>query len=136
TATAIQGTRRRLPHRHDLREINFGAWELRRFDDVESEDPHLIRAYWETPGEIEPPGGESWNAVRARVDAAIDTLIATHQGADLIVVVHFGVILTQIQRAGGLSSNEAFSHRINNLSVTEITRLSQGWRTGRINHVP
>ncbi|MFC3612382.1 histidine phosphatase family protein [Lutimaribacter marinistellae] len=136
TATAIQGKRRRLPHHRDLREINFGAWELRRFDDVESDDPQLIRAYWETPGEVEPPGGESWNAVRARVDATIDGLMTEHAGADLVIVAHFGVILTQIQRAGGLSANQAFSHRIDNLSVTEIASRPAGWETVRINHLP
>jgi len=35
TASAIQRTRTRLPHQPLLREINFGAWELRRFAEVE-----------------------------------------------------------------------------------------------------
>jgi broad specificity phosphatase PhoE len=135
TADAIQGNRTRLPHRPALREINFGAWELRLYREVEAEDPDHIRAYWETPGDIRPPGGESWNQVRARVDAAIDSLIAAHPGADLIVVAHFGVILTQVQRALGVDAGTAFGHRIDNLSVTEIARRPNGWRTDRINHL-
>jgi len=136
TADAIQNNRPRLPHHPALREIHFGDWELRSFREVEAEDPDHIRAYWETPGDICPPGGESWHQVCARVNAAIDTLITTHPNSDLIIVAHFGVILTQIQRAENLSADAVFGHKIDNLSVTELTRLANGWQTGRINHQP
>ncbi|WP_164659480.1 histidine phosphatase family protein [Tropicibacter sp. Alg240-R139] len=136
TASAIQGNRTRLPHRSDLREINFGEWELRRFAEIDAEDPALIRAYWETPGDVRPPNGESWNEVCARVNAAIDALIAQHSGNDLIIVAHFGVILTQVQRALRLDAEQAFGHKIDNLSITELTHHAQGWDVARINHLP
>jgi alpha-ribazole phosphatase len=130
TADAIQGRRRRLPHDPDLREIHFGDWELQHFTEVE--DQAHIRRFWEEPGAIAPPNGESWDAVCARVIAAVDRL--THL-EDIIIVAHFGVILTQVQRALGISGYEAFSHKIDNLSVTEIT-FDGGWSAGRINHIP
>lgn len=136
TGDAIQGSRRRLPHLPALREIHFGDWELRTWAEVNAEDPERIRAYWEQPGDSTPPGGESWNAVRARVDTAIDMLITRHQGQDLVIAGHFGQILTQIQRAAGLTAAEAFSHKIDNLSVSEVAHTPDGWRTGRINHLP
>lgn len=136
TATAIQGTRRRLPHHPDLREIHFGTWEMRAFAEIEAEDPELAFAYWDSPGDVRPPNGESWNAVRARVDAAIDRLIGMHTGADLVIVAHFGVILTQVQRALDLDAQQAFAHRIDNLSVTELAFDGKTWSAGRINHLP
>ncbi|MBY6057588.1 histidine phosphatase family protein [Leisingera daeponensis] len=136
TASAIQGRRERLPHAQALREIHFGAWELRTWAEVDAEDPERIRAYWETPGDVTPPGGESWHQVCARVNAAIDALIATHQGRDLIVVGHFGQILTQIQRAEMLTAEEVFAHRIDNLSVSEVSYGPDGWQAGVINHLP
>ncbi|MBE1283621.1 MAG: histidine phosphatase family protein [Rhodobacteraceae bacterium] len=137
TAHAIQGDgHTRLPHHPDLREIHFGAWELRTWAEIDAEDPDHIRAYWETPGDVRPPGGESWNEVCARANRTIDELIQAYSGRNLIVVAHFGMILTQVQRAEQLTAEEAFSHRIDNLSVTEITRLAEGWETGRINHLP
>ncbi len=136
TADAIQASRIRLPHEPALREINFGAWELRRSKDIEVEDPDRIRAYWTTPGDVRPPGGESWHEVCARVDSAVDALIAAHTGEDLIIVAHFGVILTQVQRALQLDADQAFGHKIDNLSVTELTHGSKGWQVGRINHNP
>ncbi|MCL6282933.1 histidine phosphatase family protein [Ruegeria sp. 2012CJ41-6] len=136
TATAVETGRARLPHDEALREIHFGDWELRAFDEIEAEDPDRIRAYWDQPGDVRPPNGESWNEVCARVDASIDRLIAAHTGRDLIVVAHFGVILTQVQRALRLDAEAAFAHRIDNLSVTEIAHSAAGWTVGRINHRP
>jgi broad specificity phosphatase PhoE len=133
TADAIQGNRQRLPHRKTLREINFGTWELRSFKDIEAEDPQRAFAYWTNPGDVRPPEGESWHETRARVDGEIDRLIAEHNGRDLVVVVHFGVILTQIQRALDIDAQETFSHKIDNLSLTQITRLDNGWDVHTIN---
>lgn len=135
TADAIQEGRPRLPHDQNLREMHFGDWELKRFNEVEAEAPDHIRAFWETPGDIAPPNGESWNQVSNRVDTAIDRLIAAHQGRDLIVVAHFGVVLTQVARAKGLSGSEAFSHKIDNLSVTTI-QTGEHWCAEVINHNP
>jgi len=136
TADAIQRDRRRLEHDAALREIHFGDWELKTFAEIEAADPDRIRAYWETPGDVRPPNGESWNEVTNRVDGAIDRLITAHRGAKLIVVVHFGVILTQIQRAEQLTAEEVFAHRIDNLSVTSIKIDGTGWTVEPINHIP
>ncbi len=134
TADAIADGRPRLPHDPALREINFGAWEMRPYAEIESLDPDLIRAYWETPGDIAPPGGESWNAVAARVGTAIDGYLARDL-PDLIVVAHFGMILTQLQRALGVSTTQVFAHKIDNLSLTELQWRRPGWVVGRINHI-
>jgi len=136
TADAIQGTRQRLDHDPDLREIHFGDWELRNFKEIEAEDPERIRAYWEHPGDVRPPNGESWNEVATRVDRGIDRLISNHTGKDLIIVVHFGVILTQVQRAEKLTASEVFAHRIDNLSVTSIHIDDKAWSLQHINHIP
>ena len=134
TATAdVLSPAHRLPHDPALREMHFGAWELRTFTDVEAEDPQTIRSFWEQPGHVAPPGGESWNALRARVDGAIDGYL-NHD--DLIVVAHFGVILTQVQRALGIGAYAAFGHKVDNLSVTELTYESGQWHVGKINHRP
>ncbi len=135
TADAIQGPRQRLPHDPDRREIHFGDWELKGFAAIEAKDPDRIRAYWEHPGDVRPPNGESWNEVATRVDRSIDRLITTHAGQDIIVVVHFGVILTQVQRAEKLTASEVFAHRIDNLSVTSI-HIDKDWSLQHINHIP
>lgn len=134
TADAISGPRQRLPHQGALREIHFGAWEMLTHAQIPEQD--LAREFWERPGDVRPPEGESWNQVSSRVNAAVDALIASYPGQDIVAVAHFGVILTQVQRALGISPYQAFGHKIDNLSVTEL-RLSNGqWNAGVINHLP
>ncbi|MCB6179005.1 histidine phosphatase family protein [Rhodobacter sp. Har01] len=129
TADALS-PRRRLPHDRDWRELNFGRWELRRWDEVE--DQARARAFWDDPGDTCPPGGESWNALTARVTAAIDRL-AAHP--EVIVVAHFGPILAALQLAEGLTPAAAFTHRIEPLSVTCLD-LGPAPRAMAINHRP
>lgn len=131
TADAL-GTRPRLPHDPDFREMHFGQWETRPFAEIEAETPDHIRAFWETPGDIAPPGGESWNALTARSWAALDRL----QGLapDIIVVAHFGPIVAALQRAERLSPEAAFAHRIDNLSVTCLRLIPP--KVLSINHRP
>ena len=46
TATAIQGSRTRLPDRAGLREFDFGAWDGLHFAEVAERWPDLSRGYW------------------------------------------------------------------------------------------
>ncbi len=117
TADAL-GPRPRLPHDPGLREIHFGHWEARSFAEIEAETPDLIRAFWDQPGDIRPPSGESWNDLTARTWAVLDRLQGT--APDIIVVAHFGPIIAAVQRAARLSPVQAFAHRIDNLSVTSL----------------
>lgn len=133
TADALRGDRPRLPHDPDLREIHFGTWENRSHEDISAKDEPLSRRFWENPGDVAPPRGESWHALQARVDAAADRLI--RRGGDVIVVAHFGPILTQLQRALGCSATEAFGHTIRPLSLTQCNWDGGRWSAGRIDHI-
>ncbi len=136
TANAIAGARTRLPHATDLREFNFGDWDGLTFDQVAARDPDLSRAYWETPGDITPPNGESWNAAASRITPFVQDMNTRHPDRHIIAVAHIGVIMTQIQLAGGLAPTEAISHKIDNLSVTRLQWDGDMWETGAINHLP
>ncbi|WP_299848245.1 histidine phosphatase family protein [uncultured Roseovarius sp.] len=134
TADAIATGRDRLPHDPDLREIHFGTWEMQGFDHIEDQDH--VRAFWDQPGDVRPPQGESWHEVVARVDRGVTRLMAAHPGRDIIAVAHFGAILTQVQQALQVGAYEAFSHKIDNLSVTDLHWDGARWHAGTINHIP
>lgn len=137
TADVVEhATRRRLPHHADLREMHFGVWDGMHFSDVAARDPELSRAYWETPGDVQAPEGESWNQTAARVHGVVDAMNAAHPEAHIIAVAHFGVILTQVQRALGVTAHQAMAHKIDNLSVTRITHRAGDWEVETINHLP
>lgn len=135
TADALEQSRRRLPHRRDLRELHFGVWDGLHFKEVAARDPALSRAYWETPGDVQAPEGESWNQTATRVNAVVDDMNTSHPDAHIIAVAHFGVILTQIQRALGVTAYAAMAHKIDNLSVTRIAHDAGIWQVETINHL-
>lgn len=136
TADALGQGRQRLPHMAGLRELHFGDWDGQTWDAVAATHPDLSRAYWEAPGDHAPPNGESWNEATARVSAATDALVAAYAGRDIVIVAHFGAILTQVQRALGCTAVEVFAHRIDTLSVTRLDLDGSGWRVVQINHLP
>lgn len=127
----------RLPHDPALREIDFGVWDGMRFDAVAARDPELSRAFWEQPGDVRAPEGESWNQTMARVSAAVDRMNVAYPDRHIIAVAHFGVILTQVQRALRVSAYEAMAHKIDNISVTTLHHNgSDAWDVTHINHLP
>lgn len=137
TADHLAGTaHRRLRHEHGLREIDFGIWDGMRFDAVAARDPELSRLFWEQPGDIRAPDGESWNQTTARVNAVVDRLNTDHPESHIIAVAHFGVILTQVQRALAVTAYEAMAHKIDNISVTTLHHDAGRWRAEQINHMP
>ncbi|MES2665040.1 MAG: histidine phosphatase family protein [Pseudomonadota bacterium] len=135
TADALCATRHRLPPDPALREFHFGDWDGLTFAEVSARWPDLSRQYWEDPGHTAPPNGESWHQAAARVAAAADRLLALPQ-TDVIIVAHFGAILTQYQRAAGLTPYQALAQTIDNLSVTCLCHDDGLWTAAQVNHIP
>jgi len=74
----------------DLREIDFGSFEGRAYEEIERSEPELFRAWMETPTAVRFPGGESYGDLRVRAVRALDAVRAAHGSA--VVVTHGGVI--------------------------------------------
>ena len=74
----------------DLRELDFGELEGRRYEEIEASDPELYRAWMETPTKVRFPGGESYSDLQARVLPALDRIRAAHETA--LAVTHGGVV--------------------------------------------
>ncbi|HUF55135.1 MAG TPA: histidine phosphatase family protein [Thermohalobaculum sp.] len=77
---ARDGGRPRLDPR--LRELDFGAWEGRRWDAIDRAESDPWAA---DPWGLAPPGGETFAALHARVAAALDdaapgAILVTHAG--------------------------------------------------------
>lgn len=134
TADAIQGSRPRLAHQPSLREIHFGRWEGLDHIQAKKRDPELIFAFWDQPGCVAAPDGESWDQLADRVSRAVDQLDAELPPGPIIAVAHFGTILTQVQRVLGISAYTAFGHKIENLSLTHL-RLGPAPKAISINQI-
>ncbi|MDB2517960.1 histidine phosphatase family protein, partial [Amylibacter sp.] len=80
TATEIQNMRERLPNNKNLREFNFGEWELKKSSEIAAKYPKLSKDYWTSPGDIAPPNGESWNQAAKRINAEVDNINEKYKG--------------------------------------------------------
>ena len=89
----------------DLREIDFGAFEGRTYEEIELSEPDIFAAWMTTPTAVRFPGGESYGDLRVRASRALDEIRAAHDAA--VVVTHGGVI-----RAGVASWLELPDHAI------------------------
>jgi broad specificity phosphatase PhoE len=70
------------------------------------------------------------------MSSAVDQLVVDHVGRDIIIVAHFGVILSQVQRATSMPAKSVLAFKIDNLSVTCIEHLNPAWRVLGVNHLP
>ena len=62
-------------------------------------------------------------------------LTRKYAGHHIIAVAHFGVILTQVQMAMGVPAEQVLAHKIDKLSVTDITWENGTGRVGTINRL-
>jgi broad specificity phosphatase PhoE len=74
------------------REMSFGEWEGQKVSDVWRTSPDLIRAYYENPLSVTPPGGEPMMEVQSRIVSAWNALLDNHSGEHILLVIHSGVI--------------------------------------------
>ncbi|MDG1936541.1 MAG: histidine phosphatase family protein [Paracoccaceae bacterium] len=133
TADALKLVQKRLPDDSNLREINFGDWELKPFAEIDKTDHDRVFDFYDNPGETSAPNGESWDGFCQRTNRAIDKLMNTYTGQPLIIVAHFGVIVSQIQRAEGGGAKRAMRHKIDNFSLTHLSYGDANWTINRLN---
>lgn len=84
-----------------LTETDFGDWEGLTFREAAERDPDL-HARWLGDPSLPAPGGESFDAVRERVEEARRDLVARYPGANIVVVSHVTPIKTLLQLALGV----------------------------------
>lgn len=87
-----------LPAAHipGLSEMNFGAFEMRGYEEMK-ENPDYLAWITDETGDFVCPGGESANRFKARIFAAFDELVSA--GKDILIVTHGGVIANLMARA-------------------------------------
>jgi len=89
--TALEIARARdLRVQRDVRldEIDQGAWEGQRRDEIVASHPHELERWKEYPIDLRLPGGETLEEVRQRVRAALDDIILLHEGRTICIVAH------------------------------------------------
>jgi probable phosphoglycerate mutase len=96
---ALAGSGLQIHRTADLREASFGAWQGKRWTDVEREFPQEVSHYRRDYGHYAPPGGESLTALRRRSVAAFHRIAGDHRGQTVALFSHGGpcrVILADV----------------------------------------
>jgi len=75
-----------------LKERSFGVWEGMSFDEIKEKWPEAFNAWAANPLKFSPMGGESTIAVRDRVIKAFEEIMRKHNGENIAIVSHGGVI--------------------------------------------
>ena len=93
TAAAIF-PRHRIVHDDRLAERHLGDWQGRAKDDVRAESPEAFTEAGTLDLRVTPPGGESFDELRARVHAVLSEIAARPADGRVAVVAHNAVLRT------------------------------------------
>ena len=84
--------------------------------------------FWPTSHAERPEDGESFDDVILRVGSAMERLVRTHEGEDVVVVCHGGVIRAAVAHVLQLGGEQALRWTVGNISLTRIERRGTSWR--------
>lgn len=96
----------------DLREIDFGVYQGRPYDDV----PAIEGGYIVTPF----PGGESNEGMARRVISTINDIYEANKEATVLIVTHSGPISAILAAQSGSALEDALNRKTNNSDVIEL----------------
>ncbi|MBL1074415.1 bifunctional RNase H/acid phosphatase [Nocardia sp. 2] len=104
-----------------LIETDFGAWEGLTFLEARDQDPELHERWLGDPS-LPPPGGESFDQVRERIEGVRRDLVALYPGANVLVVSHVTPIKTLLQLALGVGPSLLYRLHLDlaSLSIAEF----------------
>lgn len=127
---------------HRLAEQHYGRWHGRTRDELAAMRGDGPRhKFWMTTADDQPPEGESFRTVAARVSDALDALTLRFAGRSIVAVTHGGAIRAALAHALGLDLDRALTISVENLSTTRIDHvagegLGGDWRTVFVNRRP
>ncbi len=108
-----------------LRECAFGRWEGLTFAEVQEGWPDELTA-WLSDTAVAPPGGESFDAVAARVRRARDQLLARHAGRTVLAVTHVTPIKLIVREALAAPLSALYRMELSPASLTEVEWYAEG----------
>lgn len=91
-----------------LRELDFGEFEGRTYDEIAALHPDVYRRWMESPTDVCFPGGESFSQMRTRVIRLREELLTRHAGESIALITHGGNIRILLADALGVPPRNIF----------------------------
>jgi alpha-ribazole phosphatase len=120
----------------DLIEQGLGDWQGLSHAEWPAVLTQPKHPFWPLAGDEQPPGGESMAHVIDRVGAAMEHLAETHDGQDVVIVAHGGSIRAAVAHALRIGPDNSLHLVVQNLSLTRLERVPEGWRVVCVNELP
>lgn len=96
-----------------LKEMNFGEWEGRTWDAIQTQDSERAEHWMQNFVEVACPGGESYRDLSRRTDEFLNALTASSDSlpeddAVLLIIAHGGSIRSIVARLLGIDLERSF----------------------------
>lgn len=114
-----------------LDEINQGAWEGLRRDEIVVSHPDLHERWLQFPSDLRLPDGETLDEVCCRVGSALDELLRMHADETVCVVAHSVSMAVIKHKLEGISLRSALSTLPENASWQRLTSDKEAAAQGR-----
>jgi len=75
----------------DFKEIYFGDWEGKSYNQINQESPLLLERFYQDTQNHPPPNGETLIDFQKRVISGLLSVIETYQGKNIVLICHGGV---------------------------------------------
>jgi broad specificity phosphatase PhoE len=105
-----------------LTECDLGDWEGRTWDEVRQADAERYARFRAEPARNPHPGGESLEAVHARVARSVEEVLDAHPGKNLLVVSHHVVLRVYLAGLLGLGPGRARELALANGAFAVVVR--------------
>lgn len=119
-----------------LIEQNLGEWHNMPHQELPQHLRLAPHPFWSISATECPPGGESMLDVCGRVGVTLDRLAEAYEGQNIVAVSHGGAIRAALAHALRIHPETALHFSIQNLSLTILERLDEGWRVVTVNELP
>ena len=102
-----------------LREMDFGEWDGRFWNEIEREDADRLKAWMESWVTVRVPGGESFSLLSERVREWYSQSVATSP-PEVLVVAHAGSIRALLCHLLDVPLAKAFEFPVDRLRISTV----------------
>jgi len=103
----------------ELREMNFGDWEGKRFQEIQNENPLDFQKWIKDPVKYSPPSGESLEEFQERVLIGFNKILQKETKRN-VIITHGGVIMIYLASILELSLINYRKFEVANTGITKI----------------
>jgi broad specificity phosphatase PhoE len=109
----------------ELREVDFGRWEAKTFEQISAVDPELVKHWAAWHEDFAFPDGETLRGFKQRIKK-ITLQLTSLEAETILVISHGGVIRTMLCHLLGLSLRHYLMFEVQPATLTVLTLHDRG----------